>query len=220
VATPIGNLRDITLRALDTLRSVALIACEDTRRTRILLQQYQITVPSVSYHDHSPRSRLEQLLRQLHQGQSVALVTDSGMPLIADPGYPLVRQAIQEGVRVEVIPGPSACLSALVLSGLPAERFVFEGYLPQKRAKRRRILEALQSETRTAILYESPYRIKATLEDCLEVLGDRELVLCRELTKTFEEVLRGPIRNVLAELHQRTKLGELVIVLGGASTKR
>lgn len=217
VGTPIGNLEDITLRAIRTLKEVDLIAAEDTRRTGKLLQHLQIDTPQVSYHEHSHNSRIQQLLERLQQGQSIALVTDAGMPSISDPGVKLVQAAIALGVEVIPIPGGTAVISALAASGLPTERFVFEGFLPQKQKERTTRLELIASETRTVVLYEAPHRIVKTLTDLATVVGEREIVLARELTKIHEEFWRGNIGEAIALYTNRQPKGEYTLVLRGAS---
>ncbi len=213
VATPIGNLSDITLRALDTLKSVDLIACEDTRQTGKLLHHYQIRKPLVSFNDHSEREKTPQLLEQLRSGKSIALVCDGGTPLISDPGWWLVHWALEERVPVTWIPGPTAFVGALVLSGLPAERVVFEGFLSAKSGARRRQLEALKQESRTVVVYESPHRLLKTLRAIREVLGDIPVACARELTKKFEEVRRGTASELLQHFEQHPPRGEFVLVL-------
>lgn len=213
VATPIGNLQDITLRAIETLKAVDLIACEDTRQTAKLLARHEIRTPLASLHDHNERQRTPQLIAQLKAGKSVALVSDGGTPLISDPGWWLVHQAIEERISVGWIPGPTALIGALVLSGLPMERFVFEGFLPLKRGARRKRLEVLKDEARAAILYESPHRLLKTLRDVREVLGDVRASCARELTKMFEEVRRGSVSELVAHFEQHPPRGEFVIIL-------
>ena len=213
VSTPIGNLKDITLRALETLKAADVVACEDTRQTGKLLSHYGISKPLTSLHDHNERQRTPQLIEQLKSGQSIALVSDGGTPLINDPGWWLVHRAIEEDVPVSWIPGPTALIGGLVLSGLPAERFVFEGFLPAKRAARRRRLEALKAEERTVILYESPHRLLKTLRDIHEVLGDVRIACGRELTKLFEEVRRGTASELITHFTQHPPRGELVVVM-------
>jgi 16S rRNA (cytidine1402-2'-O)-methyltransferase len=195
VSTPIGNLQDITLRALETLRAVDVIACEDTRQTGKLLKHYGITKPLVSLHDHNERQRTPELLSRLRTGQSVALVSDGGTPLVSDPGWWLVRQAIEAGIQVVPIPGVSAMLAALVVAGLPTDRFVFEGFLPSKPVARRKRLEALKQEEGTIILYESPHRLVRTLREVSEIMGAVPIACARELTKVFEEIRRGTPRD-------------------------
>ena len=198
VSTPMGNLKDITLRALETLKSVDVIACEDTRQTGKLLQHYDIRKPTISLHDHNERQRTPEVLRLLREGRSVALVSDGGTPLISDPGWWLVHEAIRGGMPVIPIPGPSALLAALVVSGLPTDRFVFEGFLPAKPAARRKRLEVLKREGRTAIMYESPHRLVKTLEDIHASFGNVQVSCGRELTKLFEETRREPV----SQLHE------------------
>lgn len=213
VATPVGNLRDITLRAVETLKSADVIACEDTRQTGKLLQHYEIRKPLVSLHDHNERQRTPEIIEKLKDGQSFALVCDGGTPLIADPGWWLVHRAIEEGVAVEWIPGPTALIGALALSGLPTDRFVFEGFLPVKPGARRKRLEVLKQEERTVVLYESPHRVIKTLQAIHEVCGDIEMSCSRELTKKFEETQRGRVSELLAHFEQHPPRGEFVLVL-------
>ena len=220
VATPIGNLQDITLRALEALKAVDVIACEDTRRTGKLLSHYGIRTPMVSLHDHNERVRAPELLARLRRGDSVALVCDGGTPLISDPGWRLVHEAIESKIPVTWVPGATALIGAMVLSGLPAERFVFEGFLPPKAGQRRKRLEALKDEERTVVLYESPHRLLKTLKEIREVLGDVQVACARELTKMFEEVRRGTIRDVIEHFEQKTPKGEFVIVVNPKSAIR
>lgn len=215
VATPIGNLEDITQRALRILSEVALVAAEDTRHTRRLLDHFGISKPTISVFEHNERSRAPGLLRRLAAGDSVALVTDSGSPGIADPGYPLVRSAIAAGIRVESVPGPSAVIAALQVSGLPTDAFTFVGFLPPKPAARRKRLAELAERRETIVAFESPHRIDAALADLEAVWGDRPIALARELTKTFEEVRRGSAREVRAGLAPDRRRGEMVLVLSG-----
>jgi 16S rRNA (cytidine1402-2'-O)-methyltransferase len=212
VATPIGNLQDITLRALEVLRTVEQVACEDTRQTAKLLSAHGIRKPLVSLHDYNERERTPALLQALRAGRSIALVSDSGTPLVSDPGWRLVHEAIAEGLPVTWIPGATALIGALVLSGLPTERFVFEGFLPPKSGARRTRLEALRGEPRTVVVYESPHRIVKLLEDVREVLGDVPAACARELTKMFEEVRRGRVSDLIAQFQHRPAKGELVLV--------
>ncbi|MBI3321599.1 MAG: 16S rRNA (cytidine(1402)-2'-O)-methyltransferase [Candidatus Omnitrophica bacterium] len=213
VATPIGNLNDITLRAIETLKGADLVACEDTRQTAKLLAHLQIHKPLVSLHDHNERRRTPQLLEQLGAGRSVALVCDGGTPLISDPGWWLVRRALDARIPVQHVPGPSACLAALVLSGLPTDRFVFEGFLPAKPGARRKRLEALRQESRTVVLYESPHRLCKLLDEALEVVGDVPISISREMTKRFEETRRGRMSELRAHFAQHPPRGEFVLVL-------
>lgn len=213
VSTPIGNLGDVSARAIETLKNADVIACEDTRHTGKLLQHYGIRKPLVSVHDHNERQRAPQLLAQLKQGRSIALVSDGGTPVISDPGWLVVHEVIRAGIPVTWIPGACALIGALVLSGLPAERFVFEGFLPPKSGARRKRLEALKGETRTVVLYESPHRVLKTLQDIHDVLGDVSMACARELTKKFEEVRRGTASELLAHFEQHPPKGELVLVV-------
>lgn len=215
VATPIGNLEDITHRAVRILGSADLVAAEDTRHTRRLLEHYGISVPLTSLFEHNERTRVPGLLRKLKDGLSVALVTDAGSPGIADPGFPLVRAAVAEGLRVESVPGPSAAIAALQVSGLPTDAYTFVGFLPVKPGARRRRLEELAERRETVVAFESPHRIEGSLEDLEAVWGERPIALCRELTKAFEEVLRGTAREVRAALGPERRRGEMVLVLGG-----
>jgi 16S rRNA (cytidine1402-2'-O)-methyltransferase len=213
VATPIGNLGDITLRALETLKTVDLIAAEDTRHTKKLLQHYGIETPLVSFHQHSGTGRIEQLVRRLLQGESIALVTDAGTPGISDPGGALVAAAHQAGVRVVPIPGASAVTAVLSVAGLPAHRFRFEGFPPRKAGTRQRFFEALREVDAPVVLFESPHRLLATLQAAYDALGDCPVVVGRELTKHFEEVFRGTLREALAHWQATPPRGEFVIVL-------
>ena len=212
VATPIGNLKDISLRALEVLKSVDLVACEDTRQSKKLLHHYNIHVPLVSYFDHNENIRSEELLRRLKSGENVALVSDAGMPLLQDPGYFLTRGAIREDIPFTVIPGPTAALTALILSGLPADRFIFEGYLPPKGGQRKTKLRRLSLEKRTIIFYETPHRLLASLRDILEILGDIQLVVVREMTKIFEETKRGEVSALIAHFEKQKPRGEFVVL--------
>jgi 16S rRNA (cytidine1402-2'-O)-methyltransferase len=216
VATPIGNLEDITLRALRVLREEAnLIACEDTRQTRKLLDHYDIRKPLISYHEHNESTRAPDLIKNLLGGETVALVSDAGTPLISDPGYRLVALAIKEQITVVPVPGVSAVMAALSASGLGTDEFRFKGFLPQKRAARRHFLETLQTETATVIVYESPHRILETLEDFSSILPQRPLVLARELTKVHEEFLRGSAEEILEILKSRMAVkGEITLLIG------
>jgi 16S rRNA (cytidine1402-2'-O)-methyltransferase len=217
VSTPIGNLEDITLRALRILREVDLIAAEDTRRTRQLLTHYGIHKPLISYHEHNQRMREDTLLEKLREGKQVALVTDAGTPGISDPGQPLIRKAACEGIPLVPIPGPSAAIAALSISGLPTESFLFYGFLPAKTSARKKFLEALKKRLETLIFYESPRRLGAFLKDALEILGDRQVVVTREITKVFEETLRGTIGDVLEKIGEKEVRGEITVILAGNS---
>ena len=216
VATPLGNLEDITLRAIRVLKEASVIACEDTRRTVKLLNRYEIRTPMFIYHDYNKHRAGVGLMRRLKEGESVALVSDAGTPAISDPGYELVREAIAADVPVEVVPGPSALVSALVVSGLPTDHFAFEGFLPNRKEKRRKAIQALAGETRTMIFYESPQRVGAFLAEAAEILGDRKACLVRELTKVHEEILRGTLPELSAEIARRgSVLGEITVVVAG-----
>lgn len=215
VATPIGNLEDITHRAVRVLSEVPVVAAEDTRHTRRLLDHLGISVPVLSLFEHNERSRTPGLVRRLLAGESVAVVTDAGSPGIADPGFPLVRAAVEAGIRVESVPGPSAVVTALQVSGLATDAFTFIGFLPPRGAARRRRLEELSGRRETLIAFESPHRIMAALEDLEAVWGARPIALARELTKTFEEVLRGTAAEVRAALVPDKRRGEMVLVLSG-----
>ncbi len=216
VATPIGNLEDITLRALRVLREVPLVAAEDTRRARVLFARHGITTPLVSYHEQGGRSKLAELLRRL-ETTDVALITEAGTPSISDPGYALVREALARGVRVEAVPGPSAVTTALAVSGLPPDQFTFTGFLPRSPGERRRLLAALAREPRTIVVFEAPHRLRAALQDIGAAFGDRPLAVCRELTKLHEEVFRGAAAQALDHFQQPR--GEFTLVLAGASAQ-
>jgi 16S rRNA (cytidine1402-2'-O)-methyltransferase len=218
VATPIGNLEDITLRALGVLKGVDLIACEDTRQTRKLLDHYGIATRTISYHEHNEMIRAAELIVDLEQGARIALVTDAGMPGIADPGFRLISLAIRHQVPVVPIPGASAFLAALVASGLPTDSFHFGGFLPAKRSERRRLLESIKTSSPTQVFYEAPHRIAETLEDVMEVLGpQRHIVIAREVTKLHEEFLRGRVSEVREKLKQRAAIkGEITLLIGKA----
>ena len=218
VGTPIGNLEDITLRALRVLKEVDVIACEDTRQTQKLLNHYGITTRTISYHEHNEMTRASELVKELQEGTSVALVTDAGMPGISDPGFRLISLAIRHHVPVVPIPGASAFLAALVASGLPTESFRFSGFLPAKRRERRTALEAIRPSPRTQVFYEAPHRIVEALSDVVEVLGkDRHLVIAREVTKLHEEFLRGRAGEVLETLKARDGVkGEITLLIGKA----
>ena len=215
VATPIGNLEDITLRALRILKEVSLIAAEDTRRTRILLNHYGIEAPLTSLYEQNEALKSAFLLRQLQEGKSMAYVTDAGTPAISDPGYLLVRHAIEAGIDVIPIPGVSALITALCAAGLPTDHFVFHGFLSAKAAKRKTTLQALAQDTRTQIFYESPNRLATTLHIMKEILGNRYIVVARELTKMHEEFIRGDLYDVLASLNERDIKGEVTLIVKG-----
>lgn len=215
VSTPIGNLGDITLRALETLKSVDLIAAEDTRHTRNLLQHFEIITPLTSYFDHNESFKSKQLVDMMKEGKKIALVSDAGTPGISDPGYRLIHLAKENNIPVTVIPGPCAAIAALSLSGLPAHAFVFEGFLPVKKEGRRKKLASFLDEDRTVIVYESTHRILKALEDIHEVLGDRTIVVCREISKKFEEVAQGTALELLTRFNQHACRGEIVLLIKG-----
>jgi 16S rRNA (cytidine1402-2'-O)-methyltransferase len=214
VATPIGNLEDITLRALRILKEVDLIACEDTRHTQKLLNHYSIDKKLVSYHEHNEMTRSPELLIQLEQGAKVALVSDAGMPLVSDPGYRLVTLCVRHKILVVPVPGPSAMLAALAAAGLPNEEFLFVGFLPQRSGERRRMLERLRIEERTMIFYEAPHRVAESIADAQEILGDRMACIAREVTKLHEEFLRGKLSQLAESLAKRPARGEITLVVG------
>jgi len=216
-ATPIGNLEDITLRVLRILKEVDYIAAEDTRHTLKLLNHYGISKPLISYHEHNQRERGQKIIELLMQGHNVALVSDSGMPGISDPGVPLISLARQNGIPVTVLPGPTACISALVLSGMNTSRFVFEGFLPREKKERGARLEELKSEQRTVVLYEAPHRLVATLEDMLDKLGNRRIAVVRELTKVHEEVIILDLEQMLRHFKEHPPKGEIVLILEGCA---
>lgn len=219
-ATPIGNLEDITIRALKALRDADLIAAEDTRRTIKLLNRYRIKTPLTSYHEHNEISKGKELLRSLKDGRRIALVSDAGMPGFSDPGHWLIKACIETDIPVEILPGPSAAISALVISGLPVDAFAYEGYLPRKKGERQKTLQRLADEKRTTILYESPHRVISSLSDILEILGNRPAVLVRELTKKYEEVKRGDIEGILEYVKRQKPRGEIVLVIGGKAGEK
>jgi 16S rRNA (cytidine1402-2'-O)-methyltransferase len=214
--TPVGNLQDITLRALHILKQADLIACEDTRTSSVLLNHYEIATPKTSYHDHNERQKAPHLVERMLAGQNVALITDAGSPGISDPGFYLVRACVEAGVRVEALPGATAMIPALTLSGLPCERFVFEGFLPAKKGRQKR-LQALVDEERTIVIYESPHRLVKSLAQMAAAFGDdRPAAVVRELTKTFEEVRRDTLRALVNHYSEQNKVrGEIVIVIEG-----
>ncbi|HEV8565184.1 MAG TPA: 16S rRNA (cytidine(1402)-2'-O)-methyltransferase [Actinomycetota bacterium] len=216
VGTPIGNLGDMSRRARETLAAVDLVAAEDTRRTGRLLAHFDVKAKLISHFEGNERERTAQLLDALREGSDVALVTDGGMPGISDPGFRLVRACANEGIEVRVVPGPSAAISALVVSGLPSDRFVFEGFLPKREGERSRRLEALARDRRTIILFESPLRVQILLRDVLVTMGDRRVAVARELTKVHEEVLRGRASDVLGRIADLELKGEVAVVIEGA----
>ncbi|MDQ7052984.1 MAG: 16S rRNA (cytidine(1402)-2'-O)-methyltransferase [candidate division KSB1 bacterium] len=218
VSTPIGNLRDITLRAIDVLSAVDLVAAEDTRHSRKLFGEYGVRTPMISFHDFNKERQAPKIIKELQSGKAVALISDAGTPGISDPGFYLIREAIRTGIRVQAIPGPTALIPALILSGLPVHRFVFEGFPPPKKG-RRRFFEALAGEERTIILYESPHRLQRTLADLLSACGDRNVAIARELTKKFEEILRGRLSELIKSVESRPLKGEIVLVVEGKQKK-
>ncbi len=218
VATPIGNLNDITLRALSTLREVDIIASEDTRKTGLLLKHFSISKPQLAFHEHNEQRAGQQIEDLLKQGKSVALVTNAGTPGISDPGYTLIRRAIMAHINVTMIPGPTALIMALVLSGLPVHSFTFRGFPPRTSGSRRRFIEIDKEAPHTLIFYESPYRLEAFLQDALEVLGDREAVIANDLTKMFEFMQRGTITSLVRWVSGQSKLkGEFIVVIAGVA---
>jgi len=213
VATPIGNLADITHRAIQVLREVALIACEDTRHTRKLLQHYGIDAKTISYHEHNEQQRARELIESLKDGIDVAIVSDAGTPAISDPGFRLVRAAIENGITVVPVPGPSALISALVAAGLPTDEFFFGGFLPARSSARRTRLSELRAVPGTLIFYEAPHRLAASLQDAYEVLGEREAVVARELTKLHEEIKRGRLSELVEHFAKVEPRGEIVLLI-------
>ena len=217
VATPIGNLDDMTYRAVECLKNVDLIACEDTRHSRILLDHYDIKTRTTSYHEHNKYEKAAELVMQMRQGIKVAVITDAGTPGISDPGEELVKQAQEAGLEVTSLPGPSAVITALSMCGLPSRRFAFEGFLPADKKERREALGRLSQDTRTMVIYEAPHRIKKTLKELLDNLGDRQIRICRELTKKFEEVMRFTVSEAIEYFENTEPKGEMVVVIEGLS---
>ena len=213
VSTPIGNLKDITLRALETLKGVDLIAAEDTRHTKILLDAYDIQKPLTSFFEHNEDAKTKHLIGLMKEGKKIALVSDAGTPGISDPGYPLIRAAQEAGIKIEVVPGPTALVMALTASGLPMHSFIFEGFLPVKSGGRRKKMEEWKGLGRTVIFYESPHRLLKTLKDIVEVLDDPTVVCARELTKKFEEVKKGPATELLQHFTLHPPKGEFVVLI-------
>lgn len=218
--TPIGNLEDITIRTLNILKEVDLIAAEDTRTSLKLLNHYEIKKPLTSYHKYNIKQKSQSLIDKMENGTNIALISDAGMPGISDPGQELIKLAIDEGIDVEVLPGPTASITALVLSGLNTDKFVFEGFLDSKRSRRKRQLEGLNQEERTLIFYESPHRLLKSLEDMNDILGNREIAVARELTKYYEEVFRGKIKDAIEHFGNKAIKGEIVIVLQGGKPEK
>ena len=213
VSTPIGNLGDITFRAVEILKTVPLIAAEDTRKSKILLNHYSITTPLISYFEHNHFSRIDKIINHLSDGKNIAVITDAGTPGVSDPAYKLIREAILVGAKVESIPGASSALAGLVSSGLPTDRFLFEGFLPPKKGRKKR-LTALKQETATIIFFENPKRLKRTLNDILDFIGNRPAVVCREMTKLHEEIIRGTVEELLAYFSKKDARGECVLMIG------
>ena len=213
VATPIGNLKDITFRAVETLSSVSMIAAEDTRHSKKLFQHYNISTPSISFFEHNRTARIPQIVANLKKGNHVALISDAGTPGISDPAYKLIREAIAEDITVESIPGPTALISGVVSSGLPTDRILFEGFLPPKKGRIKRLTNLIDQDA-TIVFYESPYRLIKTLKEILEVLGDRPAVITRELTKMNEEIIRGTVLDLLTYFTSNKPRGEFVIIIG------
>ncbi len=216
-ATPIGNLGDFTQRVLETLRQVDLIAAEDTRDSLKLLNHFEIKTPMTSYHEHNKIEKARALIREMLGGKDIALITDAGTPGISDPGEDLVRMCYEKGIEVTALPGASACVTALTLSGLPTGRFSFEAFLPQEKKERRAVLEEMKDDTRTLVIYEAPHHLTATLKDLLEALGDRRISVCRELTKIHETVFRATLSEAAAFYEANEPRGEFVLVVEGRS---
>jgi 16S rRNA (cytidine1402-2'-O)-methyltransferase len=219
VATPIGNLEDISPRALRVLKEVSVIAAEDTRHTKKLLSHYDIRTPLVSYHEHNEKSAAPALVERMLGGESIALVSDAGTPGISDPGYRLTVAAAAAGARVSPVPGPAALIAALSVAGLPTDRFVFEGFLPEKAEQRKERLRLLREERRTLVFYEAPHRLRGALRDLQEILGERRAIVARELTKLHEEILRGSLGEIRARMEAMEARGEIVLVVQGAEAK-
>lgn len=217
--TPIGNLKDITIRAIEVLNSVDFILAEDTRITRVLLSKYQIKTPLVSFHSYSRSKKLERIVDELKKGKNYAIVSDAGTPCISDPGYNLVSECLRNGIHVEVLPGPTSFVPALILSGFPPDRFIFYGFLPRKSGKRRKIFKELEDFDGCIVFFESPFRVREFLKDLLESIGNRDVALVREITKIHEEVIRGSAQEVLEELEKREIRGEVVFVVGKKDKK-
>jgi len=217
VGTPIGNLEDITLRAIRVLKEADLIACEDTRRTQQLLNHYQIHTPTLSYHEHNEMTRAPELVIKLAEGNNIALVSDAGMPVVSDPGFRLVHLAVRHAIPVVPVPGASAFVAALAASGLPVDKFRFLGFLPSKKAARRRMLEENKSSTKTLVFYEAPHRILDMLRDVRDILGERDVVLAREVTKVHEEFWRGTVSALLERAKGKAIKGEITLLVGGAT---
>jgi len=213
--TPIGNLEDITLRVIKILKEVEFIAAEDTRHTKKLLDRYQINTKVTSYYEYNKFKKAPYLVEILKNGQDIALVSDAGMPGISDPGYVLINLALKNNIKLIPVPGVSALITALVVSGLPTDKFVFEGFLPRKIKERKKYFRSIENEERTIIFYEAPHRLKKTLKDMLEILGDRKIVIARELTKKYEEIIRGNLIQVLSEINEKEIKGEITLIVQG-----
>ena len=218
--TPIGNLEDVTLRALKILKEVSLIAAEDTRHTLKLLNHYRINTKITSYYEYNKFKKAPYLVEILKKGQDIALVSDAGMPGISDPGYVLIDLALKNNIKIIPVPGVSALITALVVSGLPTDKFVFEGFLPRKIKERKRYFKNIKNEERTIIFYETPHRLKKALKDMLEILGDRKVVIARELTKMYEEIIRGKLSQVLSEIDSKEIKGEITLIVQGGIKKK
>ncbi len=218
--TPIGNLEDITLRALKILKKVKLIAAEDTRHTKKLLNHYQINTKVTSYYEYNKFKKAPYLLEILKNGQDIALVSDAGMPGISDPGYILINLTLKNNIKIIPVPGVSALITALVISGLPTDKFVFEGFLPRKIKERKRYYKSIENEERTIIFYETPHRLKKALKDMLDVWGERKIVIARELTKMYEEIIRGNLSQVITEINTKEIKGEITLVVQGGIKKK
>ena len=219
VATPIGNLADITFRAVECLKEADIIACEDTRHSRILLDHYGIDTRTTSYHEHNKYEKAEELVAEMQKGKNVAVITDAGTPGISDPGEELVKQSIAAGIEVTSLPGPSAVITALSMSGISSRRFVFEGFLSADKKERKAAFDRLQNETRTIVIYEAPHRIKKTLKELYEVLGDRRICIGRELTKKYEEMIRLSVRDAMEHFEETEPKGEMVLIIEGISNE-
>lgn len=219
VPTPIGNLQDMTFRSVEILQTVNLIAAEDTRNTIKLLNHFAISTPQISLHEHNYQQRIPQLIEKLQNGESIAQVSDAGMPSISDPGHELVLACIEENIPVIALPGATAGLTALIASGLSVQPFTFYGFLPRKKKEQQEALEKLKGKEETVIFYESPFRLKETLENILKVMGNRKVVICRELTKIYEEYLRGDVKELIELLNKAPLKGECVLMVEGSTTK-
>lgn len=219
VATPLGNLGDMTYRAVETLRAVDLIACEDTRTSQTLLAHFDIHKPLVSYHNFNEHKITERLIKRLRAGENIALISDAGTPSISDPGFVIVREAIAQGINIVPIPGASAVITALAVSGLATDAFIFYGFLPQTQGKRRTVIESLAERRETLIFYESPFKIHKLIDLLGEILGNRRVVLCRELTKKFEEIMREDLEALKGKIAGRTLKGEITVVIEGKTRK-